>query len=207
MKSIKKVIGNKNSWLVIPTIFGLLPLLICGIILLFLQNKFWIYRKIIPEDPLTKRIHYQFFIRTLNKLTLESYEFARYHESNEPSQTFEPGTPIKLELISDNIQTEQKIIAIWGEDSISLRVLALVAYHNGEFRVIPNFSERRREDIKFDSTEIYLENLDDDPELEVTEAFFLNYSNAPHVWNKRRFDYDAEKEMYIQTKEWNDPVL
>jgi len=218
MKSTKKATGNKSKkkrWLLIlilifGAVFGY-----CVWLFLSLQGKFFLERISIPPDPPTGIVDYRFVVKTLDGFRVRTHDFARYygdydlHEENN-FMAFSPNHEVNLEIISRNQQTSETILAIRGRTFDDFPVLTIVSYNKnkGEFHSIPFYVGNIHREIYFCAKEVLLKNLDDDPEMEVILGVLLIAEDgSSQVWSKTRYDYNTEKQAYLQTSATHEQIL
>jgi len=205
---MKKVIGSRQNEILLLLSAGGLLLFFWGMSFFFsLQGKFFVYQEAIPPDPNTGFVDYRYLVKVVDGFQTKKFEFARYRGDDSVPFTFMPHDQLWGRVVLHNPSTKQKTFAIWGENTLSHPVLALIHYENGEFSLIPHYNGSQNKQIAFSSTRVILENLDEDPELEVVEKFLSGCEDTPWSWFIMRFDFNEEENAYFRTELKLEPYL
>ncbi len=203
-----KTIKSQRARLMLVVVAFVLFLLASVLLLMSRQRVFYLETNYLPPDPVSNSMDMQFLIKVRDGFQVKSLEYARYHSTATRYTNFHPDGKQTLEILSEDPVTKNIILAIRGEDFWHQQALSIITYQDGSLSFIPNFDRSEHLFIDFSAPRVLLQNLDDDPELEVIEAFDLvSEEDGYRTWHKIRYDYDPESNVYRETRIWNDQDL
>mgnify|MGYP001559337181 FL=1 len=152
------------------------------------QGKFHIYQEPIPgtRDQL-------YYISVLDGLKVNRFAFSQFYDNGQEFN-FRDSKSISVGRMKPRVVGE-KLFFLSGYLA-GYKIANVVSYLNGQFTLVKKFNRSGGVEKNFVGHRLAVRNLDKDPEEEIVEESYINYSNAPDELWEEYYDFDNGSGTY-----------
>lgn len=152
------------------------------------QGKFHVY-----QEPVPGTRDHLYYISVLDGLRINRFAFSRFYDNGQEFN-FKDSKGISLKKMKPRVAGE-KLFFLSGYLA-GYKIANVVSYSNGRFILVKKSGRFGDEKKNFVGHRLSVGNLDKDPEEEIVEESFINYSNAPDELWEEYYDFDGSSGLY-----------
>lgn len=152
------------------------------------QGKFYLY-----QEPVPGTRDHLYYISVLDGLKVNRFAFSRFYDNGQEFNFKDSKGISIMEMRSEAVG--EKLLLLSGYLA-GYKIANVVSYSNGQFTPFKKFNRSGGVEKNFVGHYISVRNLDGDPEEEIIEESYINYSNAPNELWDEYYDFDNITGVY-----------